>query len=528
MPLQDGDEGNVCLESVEKSCLEEGLTTLSNTEENQNERVIGSFTETNKDPADMEVNGSLKQTSKLSNRDHAVNIITVALPIMISELFQNTMPVVDIAFVGNLPNKEDLAAAALATVWFNLWNTTMMGFMTAIDTLLSQSFGGGELQSFAMWTATSMVIVLIVTTVLIVPIVAAVKPFMILFGQDHELSSEAGQFSYRLLLGLPPLYAFKLLTKYLQTQNILAPSIYIGILSNGVNVLANWILIYKLDYGLYGAPVATSVTRWLQMFMIVAYILWNKNGSLKDTFPSAKLATFSKEIWSLFFKFAISGAFSFSAEAWSFEVTTILAGLLGTVPLDAHIITMTISTFIFLSFPFAIGIATSIRVGQLIGEGRPSDAKRSCIISYGINIGLQLVLIGFVMGFKNELGHLFSSDDEISDLVSLLLPLMCIFMLGDAVQANTGGAMRGLGRQKLVFKLNILGFWVLAIPVGALLTFVAKTGVAGLWWGFTVGIYSSGILGLLFLRVRIDWDKEAAKYRMRSSVITSSLRENQV
>lgn len=466
--------------------------------------------------------------SQLTYREHIANITTVALPIMLSEIFQNTMPVVDIAFVGNLPNKDDLAAAALATVWFNLWNTTMTGFMTAIDTLLSQSFGGGDLDSFAMWTATSMVIVILTTCFVVVPIVAIVKPLMILFGQDPNLSEEAGQFSYRLLFGLPPLYAFKLLCKYLQTQNIIAPTIYIGLISNGFNVFANWLLIYEMNYGLYGAPIATSITRWFQLFLLGIYIFWNKNKLLKDTFPSMKLVKLQKDIWSMLLKFAISGAFSISAEAWSFEITTILAGLIDTISLDAHIITMTISTFIFLSFPFAIGIATSIRVGQLIGEGKPTDAKKLCFISYGMNISLQIVMIGFVLGFKKELGKVFSSNYEISALVTKLLPLMCIFMLGDAVQANTGGALRGLGRQKLVFQLNILGFWCLAIPVGALLTFVAKIGVAGLWWGFTVGIYSSGIIGLLLLRLKIDWKKEAVKFRLRSSIIQKSLRENQV
>jgi Na+-driven multidrug efflux pump len=76
-----------------------------------------------------------------------------------------------------------------------------------------------------------------------------------------------------------------------------------------------------------------------------------------------------------FVKLAISGALSFACEAWSFEITTILAGLLGTISLDAHIITLSIATFIYLSFPFAVGLATSLRVGQLIGEGRSGDAK---------------------------------------------------------------------------------------------------------------------------------------------------------
>ncbi len=177
-----------------------------------------------------------------------------------------------------------------------------------------------------------------------------------------------------------------------------------------------------------------------------------------------------------FLRLAISGSLSFAAEAWSFEVTTILAGLISTVALDGHIITLNIATFIYLSFPFAVGIAASIKVGQLIGEGKGSDARRSCIVAFAINFVLQMSLIAILWPCSRLLADTFTEDEEVADLVTYLIPLSCIFMLGDAFQANTGGVMRGLGRQKLVLLLNILGFWVLAIPFGAILTFATNIG----------------------------------------------------
>ena len=57
-------------------------------------------------------------------------------------------------------------------------------------------------------------------------------------------------------------------------------------------------------------------------------------------------------------------------EAWAFEVSSLLAGLLNNlIALDAHIILLNVCGFVFLSFPFALGIAGSIRVGHLLGAG---------------------------------------------------------------------------------------------------------------------------------------------------------------
>ena len=393
--------------------------------------------------------------------------------------------------------------------------------MTAMDTLLSQSYGAGQKEGFAIWTGNSLIITF-VATMAVSGIVALCGPCMKLFGQDPELARAAGQFSYRLIPGLFPYYLFKVLTKYLQTQNRLAPGVWIGVLANGLNVLFNWGFIFAADWGIVGAPWATTLTRLMEFLLIVLYI-YMKRRSLRETLPVYGRENLRRDVLRPFWKLAASGAASFSAEAWSFEVTTILAGLLGTVALDAHTITLTISTFLFLSFPFAIGLAASIRVGQLVGEHRPTDARRSSQSSFILSSSTQVVLIAILLPCKDILGDLFSSDEDVSALVADLIPISCIFMMGDAIQATTGGVLRGLGRQKLVFRLNMLGFWVLGVPLGAILTFAVGLGVFGLWWGMVIGIYLSAALGLYFLR-RVDWNNEAKKAEKRLSIIASTRR----
>ena len=453
--------------------------------------------------------------------EHVIDVLRMAGPIILSEIFQNTLPVVDIAFVGNLPDKDDLGAAALATVWFNLWNATMLGFTTAIDTLLAQAHGAKELRGFGLWTGASLVFVMI-ATVFVSGLLALCGPMMKIFGQDEVLADRAQGFSYRLIPGLFPYYAFKVLVKYLQAQNITLPGAWIGLGANLVNILLNWLFIFRLGMGLHGAPWATTITRFVECLAVCGFIYWNRDTArIKSTWPAfSREFMCSVETLKLFLKLAFSGALSISAEAWSFEIATILAGLLGTIELGAHIITLSIATFLFLSFPFAIGIAASIRVGQWIGDGSPENAQRSANVSYVLSGSVQMFLIVIVLICNDWLGELFSSSADVAQLASELLPLSCIFMMGDAILATNGGILRGLGRQKLSFLLNILGFWILAIPVGSLLTFVGDAGVAGLWWGYVVGIYVAGTVGLLSVKYHISWTEEAKKAAERLSTVS--------
>eukprot|EP00579_Thalassiosira_antarctica_P009915 CAMPEP_0201919222 /NCGR_PEP_ID=MMETSP0903-20130614/8177_1 /ASSEMBLY_ACC=CAM_ASM_000552 /TAXON_ID=420261 /ORGANISM="Thalassiosira antarctica, Strain CCMP982" /LENGTH=525 /DNA_ID=CAMNT_0048455703 /DNA_START=108 /DNA_END=1685 /DNA_ORIENTATION=+ len=467
----------------------------------------------------MVVAAASTATSEISYRQHLIAVSKLTYPIILSELLQNAMPVVDIGVVGQL-GKQELAAAALATVWFNLWNATMLGFMTAIDTLLAQSYGAKQLDSFAIFTGNSLIVVFLMTMI-VSGIVALCGPAMRLFGQDPDLADAAGEFAFRLIPGMFPYYLFKVLTKYLQTQNRLAPGVWIGVMANIMNAIFNWGLVFTAGWGITGAPWATTLTRFIECLLIVLYMYSNKR-SLKDTWPV--WPAISKEGlmgWGGW-KLAVSGALSFSAEAWSFEITTIMAGLLGAVALDAHIITSTISTFIFLSFPFAIGIAASIRVGQLIGDQKLKDAQRSSHTSFFLSTSSQAILIVILWPCKDILGKLMSSDQDVANLVSQLIPIWCIYMMGDAVQATTGGVLRGLGRQKLVLFLNILAFWVLAVPVGAILTFGVGLGIVGLWWGMVIGIYLSSMIGMWYF-CRVDWDNEAKKTLKRLSCIASAI-----
>ena len=320
----------------------------------------------------------------------------------------------DIGFVGQLGKKE-LASAALVTVWFNLWNSTMIGFTTAIDTLLSQNHGANCLDNYSVWTGNSLMII-IPAMAIVSGAVALCGPAMKLFGQDHELADVAAQFSYRLIPGLFPYYVFRVQTNYLQNQNQLSPGVWIGLFANGLNALFNWVLIYKMGWGLMGAPWATMFTHLTELLLMSLYMCVNRR-KLGDTWPKFAMENMRPSVLKPFWNMSISGVLGFTAEAWSFEVTTIMAGLLGTVPLDAHIITLTFADFVYLSFPFGVSIVASIRVGQLIGDQKLSDARQPVHTSYFLVCIIQLVLIAIILPLRNVLGKVFSSDPDIQQLV---------------------------------------------------------------------------------------------------------------
>jgi hypothetical protein len=62
----------------------------------------------------------LDSFDELSYYKHVIDIAKLSYPIIASEFLQNVLLIVSIYFVGNL-GKDELAACALASTWFNIW-----------------------------------------------------------------------------------------------------------------------------------------------------------------------------------------------------------------------------------------------------------------------------------------------------------------------------------------------------------------------------------------------------------------------
>ncbi|XP_052063138.1 multidrug and toxin extrusion protein 2-like [Mytilus californianus] len=112
----------------------------------------------------------------------------------------------------------------------------------------------------------------------------------------------------------------------------------------------------------------------------------------------ARLSGFSKEAfleWNTFLNLAIPGIFMISVDWWSFEISTLVVGVLGSVQLAAHSIVFQINGLIFM-IPLGLSSAVCIKVGQNVGAGDPIKAQTTS------RVGILLVLNGILRGTGHQ------------------------------------------------------------------------------------------------------------------------------
>ena len=99
----------------------------------------------------------------------------------------------------------------------------------------------------------------------------------------------------------------------------------------------------------------------------------------------------------------------------------------------------------------------------------------------------------------------FTRDVVVARLALALLPMTAVLCFMDGLNAVLNGVLRGTGMQKIGATVNLVGYWVLGVPLSAVLGFKLGWGVFGFWVG--VGLTSVLQAVVIYLVVsRFNWE----------------------
>ena len=88
----------------------------------------------------------------------------------------------------------------------------------------------------------------------------------------------------------------------------------------------------------------------------------------------------------------------------------------------------------------------------------------------------------------------FTHDADVLALGASLLAIAAVFQLFDGLQGVVTGTLRGLGDTRTPMVTNLGAHWLVGLPIGYTLCFVAGWGAPGLWWGLSAGLIVAGVV----------------------------------
>ncbi|KAM3910867.1 multidrug and toxin extrusion protein 1-like isoform 2-T3 [Leptodactylus fuscus] len=460
---------------------------------------------------DPDTTGCIQKIRQI--RPHAVvqemkNIITLAGPAFLSQLMIFLISVVSSIFCGHL-GKVELDAVSLAIAVVNITGIAVgAGLSGACDTLMSQIYGGKNLKMVGTVLQRGILILLLFCFPCWALFVNT-EPILLLFRQDPEVSRLTQIYVFIFIPALPATFLYQLQAKYLQNQGIIFPQVLTGFIANIFNAVVNYIFLYVLGLGVMGSACANTLSQYIEAILLFTYILWRKLHV--DTWGGWSMACF--EDWGPFIRLAIPSMLMVCIEWWAYEIGIILSGILSVEDLGAQTIIYQMANIVFM-VPLGFSIAASVRVGHALGAGDIAQAKKSMIVALLMTESCALFSCILLLSLKNVIAYIFTSDEGIVELVSIVLPVYAVNSLFDGCVATCGGVLRGTGKQKIGAIFHTVGYYVIGLPVGISLMFAANMGIIGFWLGILLCVVLQ-IFAFLAFVFKIDWVKASQEAQAR-------------
>ncbi|KAJ6877441.1 hypothetical protein NC651_030243 [Populus alba x Populus x berolinensis] len=130
--------------------------------------------------------------------------------------------------------------------------------------------------------------------------------------------------------------------------------------------------------------------------------------------------------------------------------------------------------------------ASSVRVSNELGKGNAKAARFSIKVALVTSVIIGIIFWILCLVFSDEIAHLFTSNEEIAESVSRLHVLLAFSVF----------------------------YYVIGVPIGLVLGYVAHLQIKGLWIGLLTGVVVL-TLSLSYLTWRIDWVEQVHKAEER-------------
>ncbi|MBL8735128.1 MAG: MATE family efflux transporter [Planctomycetes bacterium] len=458
---------------------------------------------------------SLPRESQMPSRtlgQELRQLLRLGVPIAGVQLGMTALNFVDLAMLGH-HDEASLPAMALGSTIAWVAMMFCMGTVTAVDPLLSQAIGARDSAAVPKLLGRGLLLALLLAipaSLLLLP----AETWLRWFGQPAELIPAAASYAQLQALSILPFLGYSVLRIVLSAHGRTAPQVWTIVAGNLANAALDYVLVFGKfglePQGATGAALATVLCRWLMLFGLLAFG-WRDFlphlRALRDRAVRAEALALRPALALL--RLGAPIGVQFVLELGVFAATALLVGTLDTAAgagasgprLGGHQIALQLASLSFM-VPLGLGMAASVRVGWAVGRGDRAAVRRTAEAAM---LAAIVVMSGFMLLFllvPAGLAGLFTTQPDQLAWAAALIPIAGVFQIGDGVQVVAIGCLRGLGDVRSPVLANVLGFWVLGLPLGIWLGFPCGHGAAGLWWGLVLGLFAVAVALLLVLHWR--------------------------
>ncbi|AZB29035.1 MULTISPECIES: MATE family efflux transporter [Chryseobacterium] len=432
------------------------------------------------------------------NKNYTKEALTLALPVMLTQVGQVSVNLFDNIIVGKLLGADALASVSLGNAVFFSMFVLALGFSFAIPPLVSEAHSKNDHKTINSVFSHGFVINMTVGIILMLILFLGL-PLLYHSGQPAKIIPDTVDFLWIMAISIVPFMAFQTLREVSEGLSYTIGVTKATIIANVINIVLNYVLIQGIwifpEMGVKGSALASLIAR---IFMVVfLYFVLMKEPKTKQYIKdfSLKMQVFSKKMFEKMVRLGFPTALQMFFEVTAFAGAAFICGLISSHDIASHQIALSMASFTF-NLCIGFSVASTVMIGRKLGEQNFVELRKIGINNLKIAF-LFMCFCGviFILG-RNILPTFFTKPEEVEVimLASKLMIIAALFQLSDGIQVTALGMLRGLQDVKIPSIITFIAYWLITIPLGYFLCVTLEMGAFGMWIALGLGLTISAFM----------------------------------
>lgn len=431
-----------------------------------------------------------------SNKDLRILLI----PLVIEQILNALMGTVDTMMVSNVSSSAISAVSLVDSI--NVLVIQVFSALAAGGTIICSQYMGQKDSKNATRTAQQLVMVVTVISLAItaVCVIWQVPILRLVFGKvEASVMRDSEIYFLYTALSFPFIGIFNAGSSVFRAQENTRLPMAVSVISNGMNIVGNAILIFGFHMGVAGAAISTLISRIFCAVVIMWYLRMPRQEIVvRDYMKIRPDGQRIKTLLAVGIPTGIeNGMFQFGKLAIQSTVST-----LGTAAIAAQAMTNILENMNGIA-AMGIGIGLMTIVGECIGAGRRDEAiyytkKLSWIAE--VVVVISCILVYLLTEGITKVGGMEPESAK-----------MCLFMMGWITVVKPlvwvlafipAYGMRAAGDVKFSMILSCISMWICRVSLCIFLCRVMGFGPIAVWIGMFTDWTVRGIVYMIRFRSR--------------------------
>ena len=397
-------------------------------------------------------------------------VINIAIPVALQSMLQSSFSMIDQIMVGQLGEKS-ISAVEIAGKPGFIYSVVVGAVCTIAGIMISQYIGKKDRESEEKSICVNFLVMML--TGIAFFFISRMFPlqFIRLFTNDARVISEGSVYLGIIGWTFIPLGITNIIGAAIRCRGKSSWPLYVGFVSATLNTGLNYCLIF----GNYGMPMLgvkgaayASVISQVAGAVLIIVMFFRLYGRIRYS------VSLGKEKYWQYLSMLIPIVINEFLWSVGQSINTFVYGHMSTDELAGMSLTGSLQGLTIGALS-GIAQAAGILVGKRLGEGQYDQAyqesKKLCV--YGF-IGSILFSVT-IMALKTPYVHLFNVSDDVRAIGLALLTAFAVLMPIKVLNMILGGGIiRSGGRTKYIMMIDMLGTWLIGVPIALVTGLVFK------------------------------------------------------